>query len=83
MRAHQSFICAHNAHVVPHEPPEFIPIVGNDHGLIGVGDLGFIPLGYVGKALGFIQGADDFLCRALTVNQAFEQRIARQSICPM
>ena len=83
MGAHQAFVRAHNAHVVPHKSSEFVPVVRNDDGLVRIGDLGFVPLGDIGEALRLIQCANDLFRRAVAVDQTFQQRITGQAIGPM
>jgi ubiquinone/menaquinone biosynthesis C-methylase UbiE len=39
----QALIRPYNAHVIPHEPPDFIPVMGYDNGFITVRGTGFIP----------------------------------------
>ena len=49
----QALVGAHDANVVPHETPQFIPVMRNDHVLVGVGDLTGVPGGE-------IRGSGDF-----------------------
>lgn len=44
----QPFVGAHYAHVVPHEAAQFVPVVRDDHGLVGIGDAAVIPHGQRG-----------------------------------
>ena len=36
---------AHKANEAPHEAAQLVPVVGNDHFLVGIGDPAFIPMG--------------------------------------
>ena len=36
---------AYYAYIVPHETAQFVPVMGNNHFLVGVGYPAFIPLG--------------------------------------
>jgi hypothetical protein len=54
-RALQPLVGAHDAHVVPHEAAQLVPVVRDDHRLVGVGDAAVVPGGQRGR--GAAQGA--------------------------
>jgi len=79
----QAFVGAYDADVVPHETPQFIPVVGNDHIFIRVRDLAGIPVregdrrGHLGQL-----GEDVGRCR-LGIYKALQQRIAGHAVGAM
>src|SRR5690606_28774969 len=44
-RAFEAFVSADDAYIVPHESTQLVPVVRNNHILIGVGYTGFVPFG--------------------------------------
>ena len=42
-RALQALVGAHDAHVAPHDAAELVPVVRDDHLLVGVGDAALVP----------------------------------------
>ena len=44
-RALEAFVGPHNADVIPHQPPDFVPVVVNHHQLIHVGRVTAFPIG--------------------------------------
>ena len=46
-RALQALAGADNTHIVPHEAPNLIPIVVNDHEFVDIGDISAFPSGEV------------------------------------
>ena len=59
-----------DAHVVPHEPPQFLPVVLNDHSLVRVPDSAVIP----GDGAGMLrdEGLRDLLSCRLRVDKALQ-----------
>ena len=51
----QALVGAHDAHIVPHEAAQLLPVVGDHHVLVGIRDLAFIPMGRLHLLMGFVQ----------------------------
>ncbi len=69
-----------NADVIPHEVAQFIPVVGDDHVLVGVPDLAFIPLRRFRGRRDVRLPAGNVGCCGPAVDQALEQRIAGHAV---
>eukprot|EP01022_Parablepharisma_sp_SALTPOND_P004214 TRINITY_DN118_c5_g1_i1.p1 TRINITY_DN118_c5_g1~~TRINITY_DN118_c5_g1_i1.p1 ORF type:complete len:1641 (+),score=478.48 TRINITY_DN118_c5_g1_i1:3715-8637(+) len=80
----QTLVGAHDADVVPHEAAQFIPVVGDHHFLVGIGDAALVPQRHLGQAPGAGgQIALDIFRRRAAQYQAFQQRIAGQAVGAM
>ena len=70
--------CAHNAHIIPHETPQLLPVMLNHHFLVGVADTTVVP-GLRRREFSS-DPLCDVLCCGLCVNEALEQRVAGHAI---
>ena len=82
LRALQPLVGPHDAHVIPHQPPDFVPVVRDDDQFIGVGRLSGLPRRNLYLQLRQRLG-DHLDCRAVRADQRFEQRVARQPVRPV
>ena len=80
-RALQPLVGAHDAHVVPHEAAQLVPVVRDDHGLVGIGHAAVVPRRQRGTGAG--RGFDDGLRGGAREHHAFDQRIAGQAVGAM
>ena len=80
LRALETFARAHDAHVVPHESPQLVPIVGNDHFFVGVRDPAFIPLGELWRCRPVADMGAEVHARRLGEYHALEQRVTGQAV---
>ena len=78
--AQQALGGAHDAHVVPHEAPQLVPVVGDDHVLVGIGDLAGVPAGQRLRQLGGVQLGEHVLRRRTGVHEALQQGIAGHAV---
>src|SRR5690606_39828611 len=79
-RAFQPFGGAHDADVVPHETPQLIPVVRNDHGFVGVDHLRFVPVFYLYRCRCGGQRAFDRLGTGAAIDKTLQQRVACHAI---
>ena len=77
----QSARCAHNAHVIPHEASQLLPVMLNHHFFVGIPDTTVVP-GLRGREFSSDRFCD-VLGRGLCVNEALEQRVAGHAVRPM
>ncbi|CAI8828920.1 hypothetical protein EMIT0P291_10693 [Pseudomonas sp. IT-P291] len=80
LRPLQTLVGAHDADVVPHESPQFIPVVRNDHVFIGIGDLARIPGGKGGGHRNSGQLFENVCGRRAGINETFKQRVAGHAV---
>ena len=80
LRPRQALVGAHDPHVVPHEAPQFVPVVGDDHVFVRIGDLARIPAGQGGRHRDARQLFENVRRRRAGVDEAFEQRIAGHAV---
>ena len=69
-RAFEPFVCAHDAHVIPHEPANLIPVVRDDDEFIGNGGVAGLPVGN-GNIYDFRFTICDFMCSAMRADECF------------
>ena len=76
----QALAGAYDADVVPHEAPQFVPVVRNDHVLVRVGHLAGVP---AGQGLGhghLLQVRLDVGSGGATIYKTFQQRVAGHAV---
>ena len=76
----QALVGAHDAHVVPHEAPQFVPVVGDHHVLVGIRDLAFVPVGCLDRGVGTVELRANGFGGGIGEHQAFEQGVAGQPV---
>ncbi|CAI8894767.1 hypothetical protein EMIT0194MI4_30490 [Pseudomonas sp. IT-194MI4] len=79
----QALVGAHDAHIVPHESPQFVPVVRDDHVFVGVGDLAGIPDGQGGRNRHLWQLLKNVRRRRTGINETFQQRVAGHAVGAM
>ena len=72
---------AHDADEIPHAAAQFVPILRNDHFLVGIGDPAFVPVGQ--GRYGHRLLPRDVFGGGAAQHQAFQQRVAGQAIGAM
>ena len=77
----QAAIASNDPDVIPHETPNFIPVLGDDHGLMAFSYLPVNPLGEITDRGLIADTLDGFLRRGIGEDQCFEQGIGCQAIC--
>ncbi|MNO99135.1 hypothetical protein D3C76_909000 [compost metagenome] len=80
LRPLQALVGAHDAHVVPHEPAQFVPVVRNDHVFIGIGDLAGVPGGQGDRGRDLRQLFHDVRRRRARVDETLQQRVAGHAV---
>ena len=79
LRALQTFVGSHDTDVVPHQPPDLVPVVRDHHQFIRVRRMTGLP----GRDFGvnrMRRVRKHFHRRAMSADQRFEQRVARQPV---
>ena len=69
----QSLVGPDDADIIPHEPSDFVPVVGDDDFFVRIGDLGFIPFGKVRRNRSFFEMRENPFAGPLGKDQAFEK----------
>ena len=80
LRSLQTLVGAHDAHVVPHEAAQLLPVVGDHHVLIGIHHLALVPVRDAHAFQGLIQHGADLVRAGAGEHQALEQRVAGQTV---
>ena len=73
--------CSHNAHVIPHETSQFLPVVLNHDLFIRVPDTAVVPGLRKRKFAG--DGVCNVLRSGLRVDETLEQRVAGHTVRPV
>jgi hypothetical protein len=77
----QALVGAHDADVIPHEPSQFGPVVGDDDLLVRIAHAAFVPLRQMGQGGG--RNAEDVSRCRRRKHHAFQQRVRGQAIGAM
>ena len=77
----QPLVGAHDAHIVPHEAAQLVPVVRYDDGLVGVLHAAVVPRGHGGQFCG--RRCCNGLSGGAGEHHAFEQRVAGQAVGAM
>ncbi len=80
----KTFVAAHDAHIVPHETPQFIPVVGHHHGFVRIRHPAFIPVrqGWQGIFC-LLQLPGNILGGQFAEHRAFQQGVAGHAVGAM
>jgi len=77
----QPFIRADDPDVIPHAPPDFIPVVGDDDAVVAFGGAAGIPQSDGrGVVVGVLEGFGDLCEDAMRINHGLQQGIAGQPV---
>ncbi|CAI8760512.1 hypothetical protein EMIT051CA3_10753 [Pseudomonas chlororaphis] len=76
----QALVGAHDTDIVPHESPQFVPVVRNDHVFVGIGDLAGVPGGQGDRNGNLWQLLENVGGRGTGIDEAFQQRVAGHAV---
>ena len=79
----QAFGAAHDAHVIPHEAPQLVPVMGDHHFLVGIRDPALVPLAKGRGGGEGLHGFPDMVGGGFGEDEAFQQGIAGHAVGAM
>ncbi|KAG0190645.1 hypothetical protein DFQ28_001760 [Apophysomyces sp. BC1034] len=76
----QPLVGPYDAHVIPHQTPDLVPVMGHDDFLVGIGHAALIPFRQLQAGCRMQARLPDCLRRRPANYQAFQQRVARKPV---